>query len=254
MKNNEMKTEFWEETLRPGKDEVDIFVVIGRVQVQTHDQPLARVEISYRDLDVSVQRVDNVLYVKVEQGDRRWKWWNGARPKAIVNVTIPAECAVRLKTITGRTTIQDVIAPVKADITTGKLHLSNLGGAVDAKTITGHIRYTGSLVEDQHRFVSTTGKVDLQLAGMPDAMLNAKTVTGRIRCDLPLAAAKEKRNFTSQSLHGRLGAGSGEIRVRVVTGSISVQHSEKQPVEKAPAAAAIEDEIRILKAEEKVVA
>lgn len=221
-----MKPFRFEEPLDVLKGEINVNIETGSVAIQPHDLPVVWVEGEGRSVDVSVSRHGDVVYVTSEDHETGLAKWFGRlteNPKVKMIIHIPAYCQVRLKTVTGTAIIQDIQAAVRAEVITGTLTLINLGDLIDAQVVTGTILYDGLLPEKDNRFSTTTGKVQLNLAGEPQALVHAKTVTGRIYCDFDLADQKRGGSFTGDHLSGVMGAGTSSLWAKVVTGTVHLK-------------------------------
>jgi hypothetical protein len=202
-------------------------VEVGELEILPHDKPLITVTAETRYINVTVRREENVVYVhaEVDEAARGMKQFFNKGPKANLLIHVPADCEINAKTITGTMAIRDISAPITTHMTTGKTQLANLGGPIYAKAITGMMTYEGLLIDDNHRFETVTGNLQLQLTKEPNAQVDMETTTGRMRCDFPLSGQKEQRHLTGGKLRGTLGAGTGHLKARVVTGNLHVRQA-----------------------------
>jgi HSP20 family molecular chaperone IbpA len=226
-----METNHFEETLAEGKSNLHVMVEIGDVDIRPHDSRSVVVDAESQHMDVTVRRENNTVYVRAERQEawnelsRKAKrlLQNSEPPRANLSIRVPEECEVRAKTITGKLSVSDVDAPINTHVITGSTTLDELGGPIFAKTVTGSVRYHGPLADAKHRFEATSGKICLSLTQEPNARLNARTTTGSIRCDFPIGDEIERRHITGARLNGILGSGKGDIRAKVVTGSLHLE-------------------------------
>jgi hypothetical protein len=220
-----MKTLQFKEPIDTGKGYLKVDVEVGRVEIRTHEAQHVAVLAEFRGAEITVTREMDAVVVRagVERGLGRWL--PGRNSKVHLTIDVPAACRVDARVVTGMLDIQDVLGPVPSHVTTGKTTLANLGQAVDARNTTGSIEYDGVLVDEEHRFYTTTGHLRLRLHKIPNAWLDAKTVTGHISIsgDFPLEKAKQSRTVVGRKVRGMLGSGTGEIRARVVTGHIQLE-------------------------------
>jgi len=224
-----MKTYHFEETIPLQKGALDVVNEIGTVEIRGYNGRSIIINIEARHMEINVSREDNTIFVHAQKeeswsdlGQTLSRWLNGEHPKANMTIQVPHDCETRAKTVTGKLTIADLSAPVTARVITGQAKLKNLNGPVYAKTITGDLQYEGALPELHHRFEAITGQVRLKLLKEPNAHLDARTTTGHIQCDFPLAHRKADRYLMGGRLSGVLGNGTGHIKARVVTGSLQV--------------------------------
>lgn len=219
-----MKTLHFKEPIEAGKEHLKVDVEVGRVEIRAHEASHVAVLAEFKGAEVTMTREGDAVVVRAEVERGLGKWLPGRSPKVHLTIDVPATCRVDARVVTGRLDIQDVLGPVRSNVTTGKTTLANLGQAVDARTTTGSIEYDGVLVDEEHRFYTTTGHLHLRLHKVPNAWLDAKTVTGHISNDFPLEKAKQSRTVVGRKVRGMLGDGSGQIRARVVTGHIQLEH------------------------------
>jgi hypothetical protein len=225
-----MEKQYFEETVTVGKGKLNVVVEVGEVEVQPHDKPMITVTAETRHVTLTVYQEDNTVYVRaeVEEGWRgkAGRFWREDQPKARLFIDVPTDCEINAKTITGSLAIRDVTAPITTHVTTGKTHLVNLGGPIYAKAVTGMMTYEGFLVDENHRFETVTGNLQLRLTQEPNARVDIGTMTGRVHCDFPLANQKQERHLVGGKMKGTLGTGTGHLRARVVTGNLHVAQAE----------------------------
>ena len=224
-----MEKHYFEETVTVGKGKLNVVVEVGELEIQPHDKPLITVSAETQHVMLTVHQEDNTVYVRAEVEDG-WKGTldrllRGEHPKAKLLIHVPTDCQINAKAITGMLTIRDITAAVTTHVTTGKTHLTNLGGLVYAKAVTGQMIYNGLLIDDSHRFETVTGDLQLRLTKEPNAKVDIGTMTGRVHCDFPLANQKQERHLVGGKLKGTLGAGTGHLKARVVTGNLHVARS-----------------------------
>lgn len=221
-----MKEQYFEEVVKGSKSKLNVVVEVGEVEVEPHDKPLITVTAETQHVILTVHQEDNTVYVRAEVEDgwmgTHGRFLRGDHPKAKLLIYVPTDCEINAKTITGSLTIRDIAAAITTHVTTGKMHLANLGGPIYAKTVTGLVTYEGLLVDDNHRFETVTGDLRLRLTKEPNAKLDIGTTMGRVHCDFPLTEQKRQRHITGGKMKGVLGAGTGHLKARVVTGNLHV--------------------------------
>jgi hypothetical protein len=241
-----MKELFFEEAVTAAKASLTVKLDVGQLRVQTHNKPLILVEARVKKATVEVSRAgDDVTVVARTKRGSNWLALLGSNARSELTITVPPECRLYLKTATGSLQVEDVLAPVTVKTATGSVQMRNLGGAIEAAVVTGKLGYDGALSSDNHTFKVVTGSIYLGLTSEPDATLTAHTVTGSIRCQLPLHNQKRDRQFVGERLAGDLGQGIGELKMTAVTGSIIIA-DKRQAKDEAPA---VKDDLRITKEE-----
>jgi DUF4097 and DUF4098 domain-containing protein YvlB len=224
-----MKTLFFEEALETAKASLTVKQDVGTLRIQTHEKPLILVEAKVKNVKVEVSREgDNVTVTSRIPQSKKWFNLFGVKTRAELIITVPAECALRLKMAAGSVQVQDVKAPVKASLATGSARFANLGGPIEATVVTGKMTYQGALSADDHRFKAVTGSIRLTLASEPDLTLDAQTVTGAVRCEFPLQNEKRRREFVGGGLQGVLGDGAGSLKITAVTGSVTIEDQRRK--------------------------
>lgn len=230
-----MEKHHFEEKLPLGKCSLNIVIETGSVEVQPHKGQLIVIDAETRHTVLTVERDNHTVTVRAERekatGDFAQKLGHtleGEQPQAIVRVQVPAGCEVQARAVSGKLLIKDLDAPVTARVVTGQAQLENLTGPIYAKAVTGSVKYHGQLGQYEHRFETVTGHVRLSLTAEPDAQVDARTVTGNVRCDFPLSKEVERRHLTGSRLQGVLGTGVGHIMARVVTGGLHLEHDEQK--------------------------
>lgn len=222
-----MKTLQFKEPIDTGKEYLKVDIEVGRVEIRTHEAQHVAIQAEFKRAEVTVTREGDAVVVRAEVERGLGNWLPGWNPKVHLTISVPSDCRVDARVVTGHLSIEDVMGPVRSNVTTGRTILSNLGQTVHARTITGSIEYDGILVDEQHRFSTTTGHLRLRLHKIPNAWLDAKTVTGHISIpsDFQLEKAKQSRTLVGRKVKGMLGSGAGQIRARVVTGHIHLEHA-----------------------------
>ena len=108
---------------------------------------------------------------------------------------------VEVEVASGDVTLRDVVAP--------DLEVSTASGRVDA-TFDGDVT---------HADISTaSGTVTVALGSRINATIDVGTASGDIEVDFPLQVLSERRNH----VRGRLGNGSGDIRIGAASGDVRV--------------------------------
>ncbi len=217
---------------------LDVLVEIGSVTIRPSTEKVITVDATYRHMDVWVERQGDTIVVRAEQDETILqslsRLFNNDHPKADLTIHLPTHCEVHAKTVTGKLKVEGVQAPVTARVITGKLTLKEIQGPIYAKTITGKLSYSGELTEDNHRFETVTGEIVLALPQSTSAKLSAQTVTGSLKCLLPLTDSHEERHFVGSKLQGTLGNGAGRIKAKISTGSLMIRPllaKQKEPLE-----------------------
>jgi hypothetical protein len=215
-----------------GKGKLNLVVEVGQVEVFTHERDSVVVNGRTQHMTLTVTRQDNTITVRADVEDdwqhipgKLLNFLKGEHPRTELTIHIPAHCEVNAKVITGSLELSGVMAPITTHVITGKTKLTDLGGPIYAKSVTGFLSYNGYLSEENHRFETTTGDLQLRLTKEPNAHMDMKTVTGRVHCGFALTNERQQSHMVGRKITGTLGAGTGHIKARVVTGNLSVAHA-----------------------------
>ncbi len=216
---------------------LDVMVEVGSVTIRPSTEKVITVDATYRHMDVWTERQGDTVIVRAESEEtfleKLGRFFHNDQPKADLTIHLPAHCQVHAKTVTGTLSVQGVQAPVTGRVVTGKLSLKEIDGPIYAKTVTGQLSYTGELAEANHRFETVTGEIVLSLPETTNATLTAQTVTGSLKCQLPLTSVQEERHFVGGKLKGVLGTGAGHIKAKISTGSLLIRPLPTQQKEPA---------------------
>ncbi|MFI9026891.1 DUF4097 family beta strand repeat-containing protein [Streptomyces sp. NPDC053560] len=194
----------------------------------------------------------------------------GWQRDAVVSVTVPAAARVEVGTgdasvvlsgVTGRTELRGVSGDTTLVRLTGPVRSETVTGRVEAQAVTGDLRFqsvsgdltvidgggssvraesvTGGMVVDLDpaakgtdvHLTTVSGEVAIRLPDPADAEVDASTTSGRVSNafdDLRVGG-----QWGTKSITGRLGAGTGRLKVTTVSGSLALLRRPRS--EDAPA-------------------
>ncbi len=179
---------------------LEVSLVGGDLDVVTHtDSPTARVEVeSVEGAPLGVDWDGSRLRVMhLPAGSRLAELWSahgaagffgflGARLSGIerhqarVSISVPAECEVKVRTVTASALVSGIAGPVSIGTVSGGLSVDDVRGSVDANTVSGDVEcrdLRGSL-----RVNAVSGAVTAQASDLPTVRVT--TVSGDIVLDL----------------------------------------------------------------------
>jgi hypothetical protein len=236
-------------------------LVAGHVDVVTTDGP-ARVEVTEIDGDPVTVTIDDEGRLVIRHLQLTWGgilgWLRSERRRAVVSVAVPARCDTSIGVVSadavvagveGRIDVRCVSGDVILDRVTGTVAAESVSGDVEARGLAGGIglkSVSGGLTlvdgaPDKVRVDSVSGDValDVHSAGRLDVAVN--TVSGDIAVRVPdevglsidlmstsgdvassFDGLAEEIRPGSRRLRGSVGDGSGHLRGRTVSGSLSV--------------------------------
>jgi hypothetical protein len=140
-------------------------------------------------------------------------------------VRVPQGVAFTGRAVNGGVEALGLSGNVLAVSVNGSIEVST-SGAAEASTVNGSIRATmgASRWDDEIRFRTVNGRIDLTLPGDAGAVVSASTVNGDIATDLPL---KVKGSFGPKRVSGTIGdgGGGGRLSLETVNGGIRLRTS-----------------------------
>jgi hypothetical protein len=240
--------------------EVRVRVVGGEVNVHGTTGTAAHLEVSDVNGELEVEYADGVLTL-TQPGltwERLLQWRLTLRAEVTLALAVPAGCPVQIGVVSASALVSGLTGPTQVRSVSGRVTLDGLDGAITAQTVSGDVEtlaLTGSL-----RFDTVSG--ELTLAGGGGCReVTAKTVSGGMALDLRSTRAARSPSTPSpatswsgcrrhrrqdrgavdvrrprqrlpgltrdnkpgrKSLRGSIGDGAGSIRVRSVSGDVTL--------------------------------
>lgn len=180
------------------------------------------------------------------------------RRHAVVSLAVPAHARVELGTaaadsvvsgISGRVTVRGASGDTTLLRISGPVEASSLSGSIDAQSVSGDLRIqtvSGELTvvegsADRLHANSVSGSITVDLDGREPADVHLNTVSGEVAVRVPHSAdtgveagttsgqvstafdeLRIDGSWGAKRLSGRLGAGTGKLRVTTVSGSVAL--------------------------------
>lgn len=213
-----MREESYSEPVGVQTARLIIDVELGGIIIEKHLLPRVVVEARLRGVEVRVWRKGGDVFVTAERDTKV----RIREPKAELVISAPEYCEIQARIVTGSIEINHLGAGVRTHVITGQTKLNQLQGPINASSVTGSIQYRGLLADHLHRFMATTGSVQLLLQEPPDARIYAWATTGRVHCGLALSEERRGGYPTGDHLYGVCGSGAGRILAEVTTGSVHI--------------------------------
>ncbi len=136
-------------------------------------------------------------------------------------ILVPRNTDLKLTTLNGGISIENVEGRLEFDAKNGGIHLSNLAGDVKGRTTNGglHIELAGNTWKGNGLDVETTnGGVHLTMAENYAARFETRTVNGGFKSDIAgLTVEKEENGYRRQGVNINRDLNGGGALVRVVT-------------------------------------
>lgn len=247
-----------------GVSRLEVRMVAGRIDVvgraEDAESGAAHVEVSRLKGPLTViLQADGTLEIAHEK--LSWggifEWLSGRHREAVVSVSVPTTCPVRLGVVSADAVVSEIVAEqTEVRSVSGDVTLDHVRSKVQARTVSGDLetrRVTGPL-----EFETVSG--DLSIAGGRAPRLSAKSVSGDLILDLDVDSGGElnlqtvsgdvtlrvdagsgfdvdvsstsgrvqsafgavhtHRSPGSSSMSGRVGTGDGRLKVRTVSGDV----------------------------------
>jgi len=147
-------------------------------------------------------------------------WWSVS-----YQVSVPRATALELQSRNGGITVRGVHAAVRFDTTNGGVQLDGVGGAVIGRTRNGGVKValTGAGWDGDGLDVETTnGGITLEVPQGYSAQLEASTVNGGVRSDIPLTTQPGR---IDHQISATLGSGGAPVRLRTRNGGVRINAS-----------------------------
>jgi hypothetical protein len=174
-----------------------VLSVVAVKHTETGDAQNTTIEIS--------QASNGSVTVSTRFDEGWWLWLIGSKPcKVDYIVTTPKACSLNVKGVSNRVAVDGFEGAFDFTSVSGDLNLRNLTGPVRLNTVSGAV--TASGFSGDLRLETVSGDVELGASSL--ASVSAKTVSGNLRLETPLAAGPY--NFDSVS---------GDVRLRLPTDS-----------------------------------
>lgn len=298
-----------------GTPRLTIHQMNGDINIQAWDRPEIRLEISEDDLDIDdafrIQQHGNEISINMEWGhERRHEQhrrqerhiasqiedafregdfaaigeqisalvgrYMGPRPDVDLEVRVPANCDLAVRTISGAVEIHGVTGNIYLETASGDVNLQEVTANVIGKsasggfevhrfngrlglrtasgevsvtagllqafnlgTVSGDVTLAGRLAPDGEYAVRTTsGDVHLGLPRDTQCLVKIRTVSGDVDCALPYDRERESRRQMSLAING----GGPVLQFGSVSGDLSITELDREYMEarEAPAAGAAE--------------
>jgi DUF4097 and DUF4098 domain-containing protein YvlB len=129
----------------------------------------------------------------------------------------------RVASISGNVSVIGVKGRVLAKCVSGNVEVKGISGIVSAESISGDVdveilNLGGS---GEMKFTSVSGNVSVRAPANLDAYIEMSTLSGSLKSDFPIDI-QERRYGPGRSAHGRLGNGANNMRIRSVSGRVSL--------------------------------
>jgi DUF4097 and DUF4098 domain-containing protein YvlB len=130
---------------------------------------------------------------------------------------------VKAESISGFVQLQNIIGAVSASSISGTVNVQNVNGMVNASSTSGNVEVFLKQIEGSGDMVfsSISGNVHVKAPLTLDANVTMSTLSGRLKTDFEIEV-QQRRYTPGFSARGRLGAGTHNIQIRSVSGTVSL--------------------------------
>lgn len=209
-----------------GVKRLEVRLVAGRVDVvgRTEDAEAgaAHVEVSRVEGPLLVRLGDDgtleIVHEKLSWGGI-FDWLSGRRQEAVVSVSVPTTCPVRLGVVSADAVVSEIVGEqTEVRSVSGDVTLDNVRSVVKARTVSGELE-TRRLVGDL-TFDTVSG--DLAVAGGRTSRLSANSVSGDLTLDIDVnEGAKVDLNSVSGDVTVRVGQEAGlDVNIHSTSGRL----------------------------------
>ncbi|MDP9252286.1 MAG: DUF4097 domain-containing protein, partial [Chloroflexota bacterium] len=231
--------------------------VVARKRVSASSEDRAKRLL--QNLEVRMEKRGDELLVEPHLYEQERGWldlFRGKRFRVDFEITVPSECAIDARTVSGEMSIEGVRGPLEVQTVSGDVRLEDVQGPARLKSVSGDVdcrRYVGHLegnavsgdvtivaarlrstllhtvsgdiqIEGQldprkeHRFKTISGVVELALAE-PDVTIEYRTASGDLESELQGRVVHRGRKEFSVVL----GGGKGSVGVKTVSGDLTLR-------------------------------
>jgi len=168
------------------------------------------------------------LSIRTEYPGHDHTFWNDHhhdQPASVeYTLTVPRNARLdEIKLVNGNLDVEGVNGEVRVSCVNGRLTARKLGGRAELSTVNGKLEANMDRLQSSLDVSSVNAAVLVTLPSDSKADLEATTVSGSISNDFGIPVSNH--HFVGHDLHGELGGGGPEVRVRNVNGRIEIRHA-----------------------------
>ncbi|MFA5262915.1 MAG: DUF4097 family beta strand repeat-containing protein [Opitutaceae bacterium] len=205
---------------------IELSNVNGRVEIAAWDKNEVSIEaVKTAPDDEALKRIE----VRIDAGPsslsiithHEKKWYGSSRGEVSYKLRVPSGVALKaIETVNSDVTIASVRGKVCAGTVNGSIHASDVSSNVTLHTVNGSIEaQVDKLIVASHIELKTVnGSCEIAIPADSSTRVDASTVNGHVRCDLPIVISRSNRN----TLHGTIGSGAGTLVLSSVNGGLSI--------------------------------
>jgi len=238
----------------PGEDNIIHVTAVKQIRSGANDQT-----------KIAITQIDS-HHVSVKTNYRNgWKNFSTRKPCNVeYKVRVPKACSLKLsgvsntiavqgvegemglKTVSGPVTLEDISGSIKIDSVSGKISGKQITGplafntvsgkihihashfpSIDGHTVSGNISIQTPCAEGPYNFNSVSGDIEFIVPSDSTISASLKSISGRIKTQLTTTSSHINGGNSRLEIQG----GGVEVRVRSVSGSLYLTHSNETNIE-----------------------
>jgi len=185
---------------------------------------------AFEGVDIIIRETSGRVEIETKlpsasQGFVDWILGRGRNASVRYELRVPRGAELELHTVNGNLTTEGAAGLQYLQSTNGRIQVDNAENGVEARTTNGSIRVEVSdgAAQPDIELGSTNGGITLYLPDDIEGQINARTVNGRVKTDLPVTVhGKTQRRRLKGEING---GGASDIEISTTNGSIQISAS-----------------------------
>lgn len=203
----------------------------GDVIIKTWNQEKIIIEATKKGTEQDLEDLDIDARLTTNHASLTTKQTSKGKGAVHYTVIVPRKTSVKVKTFNGSITTNQVEGAITAITSKGSITINEAANSVRAKTTKGMIDVSMRQVKSATtiNLENQEGDIDLAIPDETDARLTAKTMDGKISCDLYVTLKSRKTKINNQfwdlmkrDIEGVIGKADASINVQTNTGDITI--------------------------------
>jgi DUF4097 and DUF4098 domain-containing protein YvlB len=130
---------------------------------------------------------------------------------------------LRAKSVSGNVVVKGTAGNVSASSVSGNVEVNEVAGTVSAKSTSGNVQVEIVRLDQSGNmdFTSVSGNVTVRVPATLDAEVDMSALSGDLRSDFPIQIEK-KEYGPGRTARGRIGNGTGRVKMSSVSGNLSL--------------------------------
>ncbi len=147
--------------------------------------------------------------------------WGNNGASVDYTLHVPRSVVLHVENVSGAVRVAGLNGEVTIDNVSGDVAATNIGGNVRINTVSGTIDASVARMRPSTDIdvAAVSGSISLAVPPKSGAIVSAQSVSGDFDSTFPIVAHRQAVGFDA---NGRIGDGSGSIRMRTISGSITL--------------------------------